>query len=218
VGLDARRFVDDLEALRKHFNISRFNILGHSWGSAIVALYAMKYTAHLNKLIVVGTLPLQQYQLAETFRRIEAGRDSSTLRRMAELREARRADPGNAEVCRAYYELWFDGFYGDPKAASRSKGDFCAGTLESRRNKMQNVDRFTQASLGAWDWRDSLKSVNTPALIIHGTKDHLPREGAEAWASSLQNARLVLLDGIGHFPYLEAPDRFFSEVNSFLAK
>src|SRR6188474_237828 len=43
VSLDAQRFVEDLEAIRKHFNIERLSLLGHSWGSAITALYSIRY-------------------------------------------------------------------------------------------------------------------------------------------------------------------------------
>ncbi len=218
VSLDAQRFVDDLEALRKHFGIERLTLLGHSWGSAVVALYANKYPEHLSKLIIVGALPLQRQQLTEAFRRMEASRDSNTLRRMSELREARFADPGNAEVCREYYVLWFEAFYGDRSAADRSKGDFCAGTLQSRQNKMSSVDRFTMASLGQWDWRSSLNKIRAPTLVIHGTKDPLPLEGAQSWATLIPNSRFLPLEGVGHFPYLEVPDLFFKAVDQFLRK
>jgi proline iminopeptidase len=218
MSLDAQRFVEDVEAIRKHFGIGRISLLGHSWGSAVVARYAMSYPEHLRRIIIVGGLPLQKYQLTEAFEQLEMKRDSSTLRRMRELRAARLADPGNSEVCSAYYTLWFQPFYGNHSTANRSKGDFCAGTLESRRNKMASVDKFTMASLGQWDWRSSLSQVKVPALVIHGTLDPLPLNGAKDWASVLQNSQLLLLDGVGHFPYLEVPDRFFETVNQFLEK
>jgi proline iminopeptidase len=218
MSLDAQRFVEDVEAIREHFGIGQLTLFGHSWGSAVVARYAMSYPEHLRRIIIVGALPLQQYQLTEAFKQLEMKRDSITLKRMRELRAARLADPGNSEVCSAYYTLWFQPFYGNHNTANPSKGDFCAGTLESRRNKMVSVDKFTMASLGQWDWRWSLSQVRIPGLIIHGTMDPLPLDGAKAWASVLSNGQLLLLDGVGHFPYLEVPDRFFEVVNEFLRK
>ena len=218
ISLDAQRFVDDLESVRKHFRLQRLIMLGHSWGTGLEALYAMKYPEHVNKLVVVGALPLQQFQLIEAFQQLETRRDSTTLRRMRELREARLADPGNAKACHDYYVLWFELFFGDRGAATPSKGDFCAGTFQSRQNKMKSVDRYTLASLGKWDWRSSLSKVLAPTLVIHGTKDPLPLAGAQAWATVLPNAQLLQLEGIGHFPYLEVPDRFFEEVEQFLRK
>jgi len=216
VSLSGDRFVEDLEALRQHFRLAKLNLFGHSWGSGVVALYAAAYPDNLGKLIISGALPLRQHQLADAFRKLEAGRDSFTLRRMNELKAARLADPSDADVCRQYYTLWFDGFFGDSAAATRSKGDFCAGTAESRRNKMLSVDRFTMASLGQWDWRPALSRVQAQTLLIQGTKDPLPVEFAEAWSSILPNARLMVLQEVGHFPYLEVPNQFFKAVDQFL--
>jgi proline iminopeptidase len=216
IALDAQRFVEDVEAIRKQFGIERLKLLGHSWGSAVVALYAMRFPEHLNRIIIVGALPLQKYQLTQAFKQLELERDTITLKRMRELYAARLADPGNSEICSAYYTLWFQPFYGKNNTANRSKGGFCAGTLESRRNKMISVDKFTMASLGHWDWRSSLSQVTVPALVIHGTKDPLPLEGAKAWAAVLPHGQVFLLDGVGHFPYLEVPGQFFEKVNEFL--
>ena len=62
----------------------------------------------------------------------------------------------------------------------------------------------------------SLRNVTAPTLIIHGELDPLPIESARKWAAALPNARLLELKGIGHFPYVEEPDRFFAAVDRFL--
>jgi proline iminopeptidase len=214
-ALDAQRFVDDLEALRAHFGLGRLTILGHSWGAAVAALYALRFPTHVGQLIIVGGVPTTKQQLVADFERLQAGRDSVTNRKMREWMAARLANPGDAEACRAYYVLWFRPFLADSSDLSRSKGDFCAGSPDSRRNKIAGVDRFTMASLGDWDWRPALRTVTARALIVHGTADVL--SGERDWAASLANARLLVLERVGHFPYLEAPDRFYPAIDAFLA-
>jgi len=39
---------------------------------------------------------------------------------------------------------------------------------------------------------------------------------AREWAAALPDARLLLLQGVGHFPYLETPDVFFTAVDTYL--
>jgi pimeloyl-ACP methyl ester carboxylesterase len=134
---------------------------------------------------------------------------------MKEWMARRAADPGDAAACRAYYVLWFTPFFADSSVLGRSKGDFCAGTAESRRNKIEAVDRFAMASLGDWDWRGSMQGVGARTLVVRGTEDVLT--GERDWIASLPNARLLLLQNVGHFPYLEAPDRFYPAVDTFLA-
>jgi proline iminopeptidase len=59
-------------------------------------------------------------------------------------------------------------------------------------------------------------SRTAPALVIHGTADPLPVPSARQWAAALPNGRLLLLEGVGHFPYVEVPERFFAAVEEFL--
>jgi proline iminopeptidase len=215
-ALDAHRFGEDLEAIRRHFAMERLTLLGHSWGAAVVALYAAEHPERVGRLLVVGGVPPQRGALVQAFRSLSASRDSVARQRLRGAWEAWLADPGDVSACRVYHTLWFVPFYGDSSAAGRSRGDFCAGTREGLLNRVRAVDRFTMPSLGEWDWRPALRAVPAPALVIHGTVDPLPLEGAREWAALLPNARLLLLEGIGHFPYVEAPGTFFAAVDAFL--
>jgi len=73
----------------------------------------------------------------------------------------------------------------------------------------------------AWDGfdlADRLPEVTQPTLVIHGTDDGLsPVENAEHLAHWIPGARLVLLDGVGHSPNVEAPDLFNQAIRDFLA-
>ena len=216
IGLDAQRFVEDLEALRSHFGVQRLNLLGHSWGAAVAALYASRYPERTGRMLIVGGIPARRSEVVRAFADMDAGRDSVERRQMQEWWEARTANPGDAAACHAYYVLWFRPFFADPAAGARSRGDFCAGTPESRTNKMRSVDRFTMASLGDWDWVPSLRGIMAPTLVVHGSVDPLPLASARTWAAALPNGRILVLDRIGHFSYVEAPERFFVAVDEFL--
>lgn len=214
-ALAAQRYVEDLEAIRKHLGLEQVTLLGHSWGAAPAALYAMQYPERVRRMILVGTIPPERSGLVNAFQAMAAARDSATLRRMAELSRIRGASPSDLAACREYYQLWFTPFFGARTAASRMKGNVCAGSPESLKNK-QNVDKFTFASLGNWDWTTSLNKAVAPTLIIQGELDPLPIQSARKWAAAMPNARLLELKGIGHFPYVEAPQVFFAAVDRFL--
>jgi proline iminopeptidase len=216
VDLDGQRFAEDLEAVREHFGLQRMALLGHSWGAGVAALYASRYPDRIGRLVIVDGIPLQQKVVVQAFEQLAAGRDSATRVRMEKWRQARLANPEDPAPCRAYYELWFAPFFADSSAAHRSQGDFCAGTKEARRNKIASIDRFVAASLGDWDWRPAVRRVNAPALVIHGSADPLPVASGREWAATLPNARFLMLERVGHFPYLEAPDVFFPAVDLFL--
>jgi proline iminopeptidase len=214
-GLAAQRYVEDLEAIREHLGIEQLTLLGHSWGAAPAALYAIQYPQRVRRMILVGAIPFKRSELMSAFQKMAAERDSVTRRRMTELAQTRKDNPSDLTACREYYRLWFTPFFAARSAPSTMKGNVCAGSPASLKNK-QSVDRFTFPSLGDWDWTTSLGSVTAPTLIIHGSLDPLPIESARKWAAVMPNARLLELTGIGHFPYVEAPDVFFAAIDRFL--
>jgi proline iminopeptidase len=216
-ALTGERFAEDLEALRRHFRLERVTLLGHSWGAGLAALYAIRYPERVRRMLLVGAMPPTRTGLVRTFTALEAGRSPAAQRRLRETRAAWEADSGNAAACRAYFVEWFQPFFPEPAMLRRTRGDFCAGTPEALRSKMASVDRYTFASLGDWDWRPALRSVRARTLVLQGRADIFPLESVRAWIAALPDARLLLLDGVGHFPYLEAPDRFGAAVDAFMA-
>lgn len=96
------------------------------------------------------------------------------------------------------------------------RGSFMA---ESDRTLGENK---TAASRYMWPLPDRglrrrLRYVNAPTLVLHGTDDGLiPLAHAKALAQAIPDARFVPIDGAGHYPMIEAEDRFLSEVTGFL--
>jgi proline iminopeptidase len=177
----------------------------------------MRYPDRVSKVVLVGPMPLRRSELDRSFAEIRASRSPEETERLLAARDAVRADPGNADACRAFYVLWFRPFFADPADMTKTRGDFCAGSPEALRNAGLAVGRHTVASLGDFDWRDSLERVSAPVLVLHGSRDPIPVSAAKEWAAAFPNARLLLLEGVGHFPYVEAPESFFPAVDAFLA-
>lgn len=82
-----------------------------------------------------------------------------------------------------------------------------------------NADALTTGL--AWlrdvDLRDLAPQVQAPTLLIHGAADPLmPIAAAEALAALIPGARLAVLDGCAHAPFLSRPDDFRAAVRTFL--
>lgn len=68
------------------------------------------------------------------------------------------------------------------------------------------------------DQVDLLSSIRVKTLILAGREDALiPFAEAEKMAAGISGSRLELLDGMGHLPPLENPERFQKSLNQFLA-
>jgi pimeloyl-ACP methyl ester carboxylesterase len=62
-----------------------------------------------------------------------------------------------------------------------------------------------------------LPSIDMPTLLLYGGVDERsPPNVAEDLHRGIRASRLVLMSGLGHECYLEAPERFNAEVRGFL--
>ena len=57
-----------------------------------------------------------------------------------------------------------------------------------------------------------------PTLVVWGTKDRMiPAWHAASATASIENCRVELFQGAGHFPHLDDPDRFAAVLREFVA-
>jgi len=105
----------------------------------------------------------------------------------------------------------------------------------SRPGQLERLARYHGAKarwvLDAWietwlspafaDWRldDDLRGVRCPALALHGDQDEYGSAEHPGRIARLTHgpSRAVILEGCGHVPHREQPDRVLAEVAEFLA-
>jgi pimeloyl-ACP methyl ester carboxylesterase len=72
-------------------------------------------------------------------------------------------------------------------------------------------------SMMQMDLGHALEHIRVPALVMVGELDRLtPPNSARAMVARLPEARLVVIEGVGHCAMLEAHDRFNDELSRFL--
>ncbi|MCP9484666.1 MAG: alpha/beta fold hydrolase [Gaiellaceae bacterium MAG52_C11] len=87
---------------------------------------------------------------------------------------------------------------------------------DSLRSGPLTIGTAALAVVGA-DLRSDLLRVEAPTLVLMGGRDVLvPAWHGEELARALADARVVVLDGAGHVPMIDAPDAFSRELLAFL--
>ena len=219
-GLTAQAMVEDLEAIRRAFQLERITLLGHSWGGGLALLYAMRYPARVSRLVLVGSLPLRGTPWGERYVAIQkARRGAEDDARMTALDSVIRAAPDPHLACREQMRLFLRGVAATPAHADRITGDGCAATSENLRAQGRVNALVWQSiadSTGSWDWRGMTAELSMPTLVVHGADDPLLLDSARELTAGLPNARLVVVPGAGHYPHAEQPEAFFPPVEEFL--
>jgi pimeloyl-ACP methyl ester carboxylesterase len=210
--------VDDIEAIRAHFQIDRFSLIGWSYLGAVVALYAAKHPEHVQAVVQIGPMAPRALTF-RTAQRVVSTPDSADLAFLAQLRQAGVPASDPVRYCREYVlRQMLRPMMGRRHAATMIRADPCMYWNEWPDQVFATIRRFiSQVSGEDWDYSSDARLVRAPVLVIHGTADpNAPIEGGRDWVTLLPNARLLELPEIGHGPWVEAPSEFFSAVDAFL--
>jgi 3-oxoadipate enol-lactonase len=83
--------------------------------------------------------------------------------------------------------------------------------------RADDLIRAVRAIRDRQDSTDVVASLQAPVLILAGDQDALiASQEAQALAATAPNGRAVILDGVGHLPSLQQPDRFNAELLGLL--
>ena len=203
--------VADIEALREHLKIEKWNVLGHSFGGMLASYYATLHPDRIEKLILSSSggidLNLTTYVGERTNQMLtKQQRDS--------------LDYWNRKLSS-----------GDTTYTARiGRGRALAPAYVYDKKHIPAIaERLTQgnSTLNSLLWDDmrrisfncapKLKNFQSPVLVITGKNDLLDTETAERSHKAFPNSKLVLLDKCGHYGWLDREEDYFKEITNFLA-
>ncbi len=199
----------DVGALREALGLSRWDVLGHSWGGGVAMLATERDRASVRRLVLVDPVGVTSDWIPDlvpaALQRLDAA-ERAVLERIAPT-DLEVPDPQvHSAYSRAMYPAWF---------ADRDL---------ARMFSPPRSTSVTGAAVGArlrregYDWRPLVRGLPVPTIVIHGEADLLPVSLARETAGVIGNARLLILAGAGHMPFWEAPEPFFGAVDDFLSE
>lgn len=191
---------DDIRGFCETLGIERPVVLGHSLGGMIVGLYGARHPGHAAGLILLSTMGrFDLDRLTEGFRAL-AGEEVAALAR----RDYSIDDLTEAESTRVYAAF----------------GPHVPTDAELAR-RVQNLALSAHGGqlLVTFDGTARLPSVTSPTLVAVGDLDPVtPVSAARELVDLLPPgvARLGVIAGAGHFPWLDAPHALWSMIESFV--
>jgi proline iminopeptidase len=77
--------------------------------------------------------------------------------------------------------------------------------------------RVFNEGIETWDMRPELSQILAPTLVLTGAEDFICGPAcAEDVAAGVATAEKVVIEGCGHFSFVEDPERFRHEVTRFM--
>lgn len=198
--------VEDIDALRTHLGIDRWHVMGQSAGGWTALEYALAHPWHVAKLVVVCSAPTGRFQKG-TFR----DPAHPLYPRYERLSQEIRSLPHDERVKRFNRAIYQYDVQTDEARAVIDR-IFAETPFNAKRNQY-----FISQELQRYDVRERLPEIAAPTLVIGGAHDvHVSPDWSVTMAERIPGARLAMMQGSGHFPWLDEPETFFRTVADFL--
>jgi pimeloyl-ACP methyl ester carboxylesterase len=181
--------------------VERAVVVGHSMGGMIATRFAFLFPDRTEQLVLVNPIGLEDTRPGRPWRSLEEHYRSAL---------ARDFDQIEANI-RRYYVEW------QPEAEAFIRIHY--GWVQSpdwprlAMVRALHTKMFYEQPV-VYDW----PHIRVPTLLLGGAVDgpNFPELAGRA-AATIPGASLILLEGVGHNPHLEAPERFHPELLSFLS-
>jgi pimeloyl-ACP methyl ester carboxylesterase len=201
-------WADDVARLAEALDLGAYTLLGHSFGARIALQHAVDLPGHAKRIVCSGGVAhdgalahldatFEEFGTPELRAKVEAAFD----------------EEGTVQTPEGCHDIWtaqMPFFLADPEGpALRDVAEGWRGVRYSP--QMHRIDP------GVFDVRDRLRGVNVPVLVITGAHDRITRpQESEEIAAALPDASLAIVEGAGHFPFIETPDRYLGVIDSWL--
>lgn len=181
------QYTDMTLAFLKHLNIEHPILIGHSFGGRVSIKLAQKMTPA--KIILINSAGIKPKRKANYYVRVYGYKTFRTVASLPFFKWVLK------EPLEAYRELYSSADY---KQAS--------SIMKQVLSKVVNEDL-----------RALLPHVNCPTLLIWGDQDtSTPVEDAREMEKLIPDAGLVVYEGVGHFSYLEQPEKTITIIRTFI--
>jgi len=202
--------VDDIEAIRKEFNITKFNILAHSWGAVLATHYAAQHRDKIRRLIYSNPAMLSRDYDQEAAALVKRKTTPADSVERAKIFGGGTLNPQKFdELLRISFRI---SAY-DRANMSKLKLNLPLNFLEANRALFTGLSKDPSFNS---DMYKVLPSFRFPVLIIHGASDVLPPGSIERLKKGLPVSTYILFSKSGHFPFVEETQRYNEEVLKFL--
>lgn len=201
---------DVIEVLARKLGLEKVDLWAHDMGTSVATeLLARRRNGLLGfevgKVVLMnGSLHAEMAHLTPSQKLLLRPRLGPVFAKMARL---------------ATYRWQLKKILAKPVAEEELNDQFHLMRLEEGHSRLPRIILYYHERIRFRErWIGALQALDRPCLVLWGTEDPVAVMAiAEKVAKETPGAKLVRLEGIGHYPQLEAPDLVAEQLERFLA-
>lgn len=180
-----------LERCLDELGVERRKLVVHDWGS-LALIGAQRRPSWVEKLVVVNAVPLlpgyRWHWIAQLWRRRGIGEALNATTTRSSISTLMRQTRGDRSAM-------------PPEFVEMIWSRWDAGTSRAVLALYRHADPDRLAAAGK-----DLRRLDCPSLVLWGDRDpYLPKRFADAYTAALPGAALEIVEGAGHWPWIDDP-------------
>ncbi len=215
-----QQLATNTHGLLASLGIAEATIVGHSMGGMLAARYALMFPDAVDQLVMVDPLGLEDWQQKGVpYQTIDAAYAAERKTSAASIK-AYQLEFYYDGQWKPAYDRWVEmqaGLSAGPGAERVAWNQAQTSDMVFTQPVVHELDRLRVPTVLMAGTRDrTAPGANRATPEVAATLGHYDRLAPEA-AGRIKGARLVMFEGLGHSPQVEAPDRFHEALLRELA-
>ncbi|WP_309641525.1 alpha/beta hydrolase [Flavobacterium sp.] len=202
--------VEDMENLRQYLNIEKWTLFGHSFGGIMAAYYASKHPERIDKLILSSSGGINMEFTSYVAKRQQANLTQMQRDSLAYFQKKQDQGDTSLETRKGRTKYLAFAYVFD-----KSKAPIIAERLQQFNGEINNLVIQDLFKIN-YDCSRKFLNFDRPVLVLQGKNDIITVDTAQKTAKAFPNSKLVLMDHCAHYGWLDVPEVYFANIQSFL--
>ncbi len=208
-----KHFVEELEALRQHLNVDKWNVLGHSWGTILAFEYYRNYPERVSSLVLGSPCINMNAWEQSTNQLLETLPDSLKNAVLEADATGNYETPLYDSAITMFYDKYL---WGENPIEEELDSIMSTANLDIYHHMWGPSEFSITGTLKGYNVTPLLTDVDVPILFTVGEFDEIIPEMVEELAS-INNSELVVFKGSSHLTTWGAPEESIKAIEDFIS-
>jgi proline iminopeptidase len=215
---ELEKVIDDIEALRRHLDLGRVAVIGHSGHGFMALEYAKKYPQNTSHVVMIGIAP--DFSEASTARAGEAFEELADSDRREAERENRERGTDDDIAALPPDEAFVQDYIRNAARVWYDPRFDCSPLWEGITINMDMIGYVWGEIFTEIDVTKGLKDLKCPVFLALGRYDFIvaPPSSWDPVIPEFNDITVRVFERSGHTPQLEEPDLFDRELLTWMKR
>lgn len=208
------------KAILDQLGISKIYLLGHSMGGMIATRFTLMYPGIVDKLVLEDPLGLEDWKRVAPYAFIDSNYNKEMKTDFAAAKKYQQENYYHG-TWKPEYDEWAKlqtAWFGDPQYPTVAMNNALTSDMIFTQPVVYEFNLIKAPTLliiGSLD-RTAINKDLVKDPAVKAQMGQYPQLAKQA-QQQIKGSQLVLIDGVGHLPHIEAFDRFIQPLEKFLA-